>query len=105
VTVYALTSLPFELAHPARLADLLRGYWAIEALHHVRDTTFAEDDSQVRTGNGPNVMAALRNLASGCSVGRGRSTSPPRCAATPRPGPWPPAASPWGWQAGTREQT
>jgi predicted transposase YbfD/YdcC len=30
VTVYALTSLPFQLARPARLADLLRGHWAIE---------------------------------------------------------------------------
>ncbi len=37
VTVYAITSLPFELARPARLADLLRGHWAIEALHHARD--------------------------------------------------------------------
>jgi predicted transposase YbfD/YdcC len=65
VTVYAITSLPFELARPARLADLLRGHWAIEALHHVRDATFAEDDSQVRTGAAPGVMAALRNLAIG----------------------------------------
>jgi hypothetical protein len=30
VTVYAITSLPFELARPARLADLLRGHWLIE---------------------------------------------------------------------------
>jgi predicted transposase YbfD/YdcC len=30
VTVYAITSLPFQLAGPARLADLLRGHWAIE---------------------------------------------------------------------------
>jgi hypothetical protein len=37
VTVYAITSLPFMQASPARLADLLRGHWAIEALHHVRD--------------------------------------------------------------------
>jgi hypothetical protein len=35
------------------------------ALHHVRDTTFAEDASQVRTGNAPRVMASLRNLAIG----------------------------------------
>jgi DDE_Tnp_1-associated len=41
--------------------DLLRGHWAIEALHHIRDVTFAEDASQVRTGNAPTVMAALRN--------------------------------------------
>jgi predicted transposase YbfD/YdcC len=65
VTVYAITSLPFEHARPAHLADLIRGHWAIEALHHVRDTTFAEDASQVRTGAAPGVMAALRNLAVG----------------------------------------
>jgi predicted transposase YbfD/YdcC len=71
VTVYAITSLPFELARPARLADLLRGHWAIEALHHIRDTTFAEDASQVRTGAAPNAMAVLRNLAIGalCRAG------------------------------------
>jgi predicted transposase YbfD/YdcC len=65
VTVYAITSLPFELARPARLADLLRGHWAIEAVHHIRDVTFAEDGSQVRTGAGPHVMATLRNLVIG----------------------------------------
>jgi predicted transposase YbfD/YdcC len=65
VTVYAITSLPFELARPARLADVLRGHWAIEALHHVRDVTFAEDASQVRTGAAPGVMAVLRNLVIG----------------------------------------
>jgi hypothetical protein len=65
VTVYAITSLTHAQAGPARLADLIRGHWAIEALHHVRDTTFAEDGSQVRTGATPNVMATLRNLVIG----------------------------------------
>ncbi len=32
-------------------------------LHWVRDVTFGEDLSQIRTGNGPQVMATLRNLA------------------------------------------
>lgn len=32
-------------------------------LHRVRDVTYAEDHSQIRTGNGPQVMAALRNTA------------------------------------------
>jgi predicted transposase YbfD/YdcC len=31
VTVYAITSLPFAQASPARLADLLRGHWSIES--------------------------------------------------------------------------
>jgi predicted transposase YbfD/YdcC len=71
VTVYAVTSLPFEQASPARLADLLRGHWAIEALHHLRDVTFAEAASQVRSGSGPHVMATLRNLVIGvlCRAG------------------------------------
>ena len=72
VVVYAITSLPFERARPARLADLLRGHWAIEnGLHWVRDVTFAEDASQLRTGTGPQVMACLRNLVIGvlCRAG------------------------------------
>jgi hypothetical protein len=31
----------------------------------VRDTTFAEDASQLRTGNAPRAMATWRNLAIG----------------------------------------
>jgi predicted transposase YbfD/YdcC len=65
VRVYAVTSLTAAQAHPARLADWIRGHWGIEALHHIRDTTFAEDASQVRTGTAPRAMASLRNLAIG----------------------------------------
>jgi predicted transposase YbfD/YdcC len=66
VVVYAVTSLTFAQANPARLADLIRGHWTIEnGLHQVRDVTFAEDASQVRTGTAPQVMACLRNLAIG----------------------------------------
>jgi predicted transposase YbfD/YdcC len=70
--VYAIASLGFQQASPARLADYLRGHWAIEnGLHYVRDVTFAEDASQVRTGSAPQVMAALRNLVVGvlCRAG------------------------------------
>jgi hypothetical protein len=74
---------------PARLADLLRGHWGIEALHHLRDVTFAEDASQVRTGAGPSIMAYLRNLVIGVLCGQDRSTSPLRYAAMPRPTPTP----------------
>jgi hypothetical protein len=66
VTVYAITSLTFEQASTARLADYIRGHWAIEnGLHYIRDVTFAQDASQVRTGIGPHAMACLRNLAIG----------------------------------------
>ena len=51
---------------PGRLADYLRGHWAIEnGLHYVRDVTFGEDASRVRTGTGPHVMTCLRNLVIG----------------------------------------
>ena len=62
VTVYAITSLTAFQANPVLLARWLRGHWCIEALHWVRDVSFDEDRSQVRTSNGPQVMAALRNL-------------------------------------------
>jgi predicted transposase YbfD/YdcC len=66
VTVYAITSLTFAQANPARLADLIRGHWTIEnGLHWPRDVTFAEDASQLRTGTAPQVMACLRNLTIG----------------------------------------
>ena len=62
VTVYAITSLTAAQTDPVLLARCLRGHWPIEALHWVRDVTFDEDRSQVRTSNGPQIMAALRNL-------------------------------------------
>jgi predicted transposase YbfD/YdcC len=65
VTVYAVTNLTARQASPAHLADYIRGHWAIEALHHIRDVTFGEDHCQVRTANAPRTMAALRNLAIG----------------------------------------
>ena len=53
-TAYAVTSLAHAQASPARLADLIRGHWAIEnGLHQVRDVTFSEDASQLRTGAAP----------------------------------------------------
>jgi predicted transposase YbfD/YdcC len=62
-TVYAVTDLRPHQARPAELADWIRGHWQIEnALHWVRDVTYAEDHSRIRTGSGPQVMASLRNL-------------------------------------------
>ena len=68
VTIYAVTSLTFAQASPARLADYLR------------DTAFAEDGSQVRTGAGPHVMACLGNLA----IGALRRSGPVNLAAALR---------------------
>ena len=98
VTVYAITSLPHAQASPAYLADLLRGHWAIEnGLHHVRDTTFAEDASQLRTGAGPHVMACLRNLAIGalCRAGPVNLAAALRHHARDPPAHSPPSGSAW----------
>ncbi|MGW3498942.1 ISAs1 family transposase [Streptomyces sp. NPDC001020] len=64
-TVYAVTSLDAHQAKPAELASHLRGHWTVEAQHHIRDRTFAEDASTVHAGNAPRAMATLRNLAIG----------------------------------------
>lgn len=62
-TAYAVTSLRPGAASPQRLLALARGHWYIEnRLHWVRDVTFDEDRSQVRTGAGPRALATLRNL-------------------------------------------
>jgi predicted transposase YbfD/YdcC len=51
-------------ASPETLAAWIRGHWHIEnKLHWVRDVTYQEDKSLVRTGNAPRVMASLRSLA------------------------------------------
>lgn len=62
-TVDLVTSLPPAGADAERLLGWNRSYWEIEnRLHWVRDETLGEDRSQVRSGNAPQVMAALRNL-------------------------------------------
>ncbi|WP_229822910.1 ISAs1 family transposase [Streptomyces netropsis] len=73
-TVNAVTSLTAEQATPAELARLIRSHWKIEALHHVRDMTFAEDASQLRTGSAPRAMATWRNLAIGALRLAGKSS-------------------------------
>jgi hypothetical protein len=55
---------PPRRLHPRALGDR-------ERLHYLRDTTFAEDGSQVRTGASPHVMACLHNLANGALCGAG----------------------------------
>lgn len=62
--VYGVTSLSPQRATPAQLNELWRKHWTIEnKLHWVRDVTFDEDRSTVRSGKAPQVMAAIRNVA------------------------------------------
>jgi predicted transposase YbfD/YdcC len=59
--VYLITSADTD---PTTLATWVRQHWHIDnKLHWVRDVTYQEDKSLVRTGNAPRVMATLRSLA------------------------------------------
>lgn len=62
--VYLITSADHATAPPATLAAWVQGHWGVEnRLHYVRDVSYAEDLSQVRTGHAPRVMATCRNVA------------------------------------------
>ncbi|MFQ5599066.1 MAG: hypothetical protein ACE5G2_00780 [Candidatus Krumholzibacteriia bacterium] len=62
--VAIITSQGPEQASPARVLERVRSDWSIENQSHwVRDVTFDEDRSRVRTNHGPRMMAILRNLA------------------------------------------
>jgi predicted transposase YbfD/YdcC len=50
-------------ASPERSVRLWRNHWSIENnLHRQRDVAFGEDQSTIRCGSSPHVMATLRNL-------------------------------------------
>jgi len=62
--VYLITDLCPKQAAPLRLLSLIRGHWRIEnRSHYVRDVSFQEDRSRLRSGNAPQLLAAFRNLA------------------------------------------
>jgi predicted transposase YbfD/YdcC len=61
---FGITSLTPDKATPERLLNLNRRHWSIEnELHYVRDVTFDEDHSRIRTKTAPRIMGTLRNLA------------------------------------------
>lgn len=64
-TVYGITSLDRSAATPETLLYFTRRYWAIESLHHCRDTTFREDSCRMTHANAGRVVASLNNLAIG----------------------------------------
>ncbi len=61
---YGITSLGPAQADPARLLSLRRGHWSIEnRLHRRKDVTFGEDASLIHAGQGPTIVALLRDAA------------------------------------------
>jgi predicted transposase YbfD/YdcC len=69
VTAYAVASLTAAQASPVSRTTCAP--WGHRALHHLRDTTLAEDASQLRAGTAPRAMASLPNLATGILRARG----------------------------------
>jgi hypothetical protein len=49
--------------------EVHRAHWQVEALHWVRDVTFAEDASRIRTASGPRSWPRCATSRSGCSAG------------------------------------
>jgi predicted transposase YbfD/YdcC len=85
---YFLSSLPPTVS-PMTALQAVRRHWHIEnRLHWPRDVILGEDACRVRTGNAPQVLAALRN----CVVGLLRQTRSPNLAAAVRTFAWSPAS-------------
>ncbi len=65
--VYGLTSLAANQLDLAQILQRWRGHWGIEnRLHWVKDVVLKEDDSRVRTGQAPMILATLRNALVSC---------------------------------------
>lgn len=61
---FGITGLMFHQAKAKEIMTLLRSHWTIEnRVFHVRDRSFNEDQSTIRSGNLPELMVALRNLS------------------------------------------
>jgi predicted transposase YbfD/YdcC len=59
---YGVASLRWDEASAAQIEALWRGHWGIEnKVHYVRDVSMGEDAGQIRTGQAPQALAALRN--------------------------------------------
>jgi len=41
----------------------IRAHWSVEAMHYVKDVTFAEDASLIRTKHAPTNFSIMRNIA------------------------------------------
>lgn len=41
----------------------IRAHWSVESMHYVKDVTFGEDASLIRTGHAPTNFSIIRNIA------------------------------------------
>jgi predicted transposase YbfD/YdcC len=64
--VYGITSLTAQEADAARLLEITRSHWGIEAgLHYRRDVTLHEDRGRIHQGHGAHMMAVINNVVLG----------------------------------------
>ena len=65
-TRYFITSANSNSTNAEVLLRAVLDHWSIEnSSHYVRDETFGEDRSRIRTGSAPYILATLRNLSIG----------------------------------------
>lgn len=63
---YGFTNASKEKYNASQLGQIVRDHWSIEnSSHYVRDETFKEDRSRIRTESAPQIMATIRNLSIG----------------------------------------
>ena len=66
---YAINSVSRDRANAGDLLSWWRGHWGIEnQLHWVRDATFGEDRSHIRTGHAPKLSRHCGMPPSACCV-------------------------------------
>ena len=84
--IYAITSAPPKAFDAAALLKASRDHWSIENCEfHVRDVTFREDASRIRTGEAPEIMALLRSSVLGLIRRTGRKPTEVRPAYAAHP--------------------
>ena len=61
-TAYFISSLP-ATTDASVFNQGIRGHWSIEnSLHYLKDKTFGEDSSRIRTKNAPENLSVIRNI-------------------------------------------
>jgi hypothetical protein len=76
-TVYAVTDLGFGDVCADQLVEIIQEHWSIETSSTDRDVTFAEDHSQIRTGNSPRSWLRYATSPSAVTASTATPTSPP----------------------------
>jgi predicted transposase YbfD/YdcC len=70
-TAYFISSLPATTTAKV-FNEGIRSHWSIEnSLHYVKDVTFREDASKIRTGNAPQNLSVVRNIVINIFRGHG----------------------------------